>query len=252
MRSFAHTLLTIAFIAAFFVVPGLAQHGAAGGAHYSAPGAYFSNPAAHGTQPIGGGRNYPVRSYGPPPLGLRAPAAGYTGIDPGAYKSYGGFYRHRDYRNGAYPFLYTPYYYPFLGYSDSGYDAYPPPYDAGTDPAMQADLTNQNMLGEQIQQLAAEVDELRNQQQANGQPQGSTPSAAPSEPTQTPPAPPVTLVLRTGQHMTVQSYAIVDQMFWDLTSPTPRKIPLSTIDIPASTKATEASGGVFPQVTGGE
>ncbi len=250
MCSFAHTLLTAAFVTTFFVAPGLGQHASSGGAHFSFPAGPPSNPAAHGTQPLGGGRNFPVRSYGPPPLGLRAPAAGFTGIDPGAFRS-NGFYRHRDFRNVPFGFFSAPYYYPFLGYGDSSYDAYPPS-DTAMDPATQTELMNQNMLGEQIQQLSAEVEDLRNQQQANAQQPAPNPAAGRSEPASGPPAPPVTLVLRTGQHMTVQSYAVVDQMFWDLTSPTPRKIPLSVIDIPASTKATEANGGVFPEIRGGQ
>src|SRR5436305_2135983 len=40
-----------------------------------------------------GGRPYPIRTDIPPPLGLNPPAASYTGISPGAFKSphYGSF-----------------------------------------------------------------------------------------------------------------------------------------------------------------
>ncbi len=256
MRLFAHTLLTFTSVATFTAATCLGQRGAVGGAHYSG-GAHFSAPAARGTQPIGGGHNFPVvRGFGPPPLGLRAPAAGYTGIDPGALRRGGYFgrgnYRHRGYNQfayGGYPFF--PAYYPLLDYSDTGYDAYPPT-DNGMDPASQSALVNENMLGEQIQQLSAEVDQLRSQQQqANGQPPAYPDAGSASQPTEQQ-TPPLTLILRDGQHLQVQSYAVVDQTFWDFTNATTRKIPLSNIDMAASAKATQANGGEFPFSGGGQ
>ena len=254
MRLFARTLLTVIFAASFFAAASLAQRANSGAGysapmgHYSAPAGHFPSPAAHGNRPIGGGRNFPVRSFGPAPLGLRPPAAGYTGIDPGALRSRG-FYRHRDYRHAPYAFVtpfYYPDYYPMLDYNDSGYDTSSP---AGIDPAMESALANQNMLGEQIQRLTDEVDQLREQQQTNAQPPASeSGEPAPAEPQ----APPLTLVLRNGQQLQVQSYAVVDQTFWDFTNPAVRKIPLSSIDLAASAKATEANGGEFPQLTGGQ
>jgi hypothetical protein len=139
-----------------------------------------------------------------------------------------------------------------MDYGDSGYDAYPPA-DTAMDPASQSAAVNENMLGEQIQQLSDEVDQLRNQQQqANAQPPASSPDAAPASEPAEPQTPPLTLVLRDGQHLQVQSYAVVDQTFWDFTNPTTRKIPLSNIDMAASAKATEANGGEFPFSAGGQ
>ena len=251
MRLFAHALLTFTILATFAAICP-AQHASSGGGHpYGA--APFSAPVVRGTQPLGGGRNFPVvRGFGPPPLGLRAPAAGYSGIDPGALRPGGYFgtgnYRHRNYGQsfyGAYPFF--PAYYPPLAYGDSGYDAYPPA-DTALDPGAQSALVNANVLGDQIQQLSAEVEQLRNQQQPAGAPPTSdvAPSSQPAEPT----APPLTLVLRDGQRLQVQSYAVVDQTFWDFTNPTARKIPLANVDLAASAKATEANGGEFPLLGG--
>src|SRR5581483_3514594 len=101
------------------------------------------------TQPLGGGHPFPIRGSGAPPLGLRAPAAGYTGINPGALRSSSRFYR-RDHRHVPQAYFFAPYYYPFRVYSDSSYDAYPP-YDAAEDPKVQAETMNENMLGQQIQ-----------------------------------------------------------------------------------------------------
>jgi len=59
---------------------------------------------------------------------------------------------------------------------------------------------------------------------------------------QTNPQVPITLVLRNGQQIQVQNYAVMDQTFWDFTRQPARKIPVSSIDIAASTRATEAKG----------
>jgi hypothetical protein len=41
---------------------------------------------------------------------------------------------------------------------------------------------------------------------------------------------------------------VVDGTFWDFTNQLTRKIPISSIDIPASQKATEDAGAEFPQL----
>ncbi len=242
MRFFAQAVLITAVASAVGVTPLMAQHGSFGGSRFSAP-------AGHGIQPIGGGNTFPVRTYGPPPLGLRAPAAGFTGIDPGALRSQPRYYRHgRRYPQAAF---FAPYYYPF-GYSDdNGYDAYPP-YDAAQDPAVQAAAVTANTLGRQIQNLSAQVRQLRSDQEAARAQQSAPPpdGAAAAEEPQIPPAPPIKLVLRTGQQIQVQDFAVVDGTFWDFTSQPTRKIPISNIDIPASQKATEDSGAEFPQLAG--
>src|SRR5215472_8435442 len=133
MRFFTRAALFIT-ITGFAIVPLFAQQKTYGGLH-------FSSPAPRIPSPIEGGRPYPVHSYGPPPLGLRAPAAGYTGIDPGALKSYSHSNRHNNQRLPAGYF--APYYYPFLGYTDSGYETYPPYYDA-QDPEAQSQGVMEN------------------------------------------------------------------------------------------------------------
>jgi hypothetical protein len=99
----------------------------------------------------------------------------------------------------------------------------------------------QDALIEQVQRLSAQVSQLQAGQQA----QAGLP-AQPEPPS--PPRVPVTLILRNGQQFQVQNYAVMDKTFWDLTNQTARKIPIATIDIAASEKATEASGGEFPQL----
>ena len=209
----------------------LAQRGGTAGAHAAAP-------AARGLAPAGGGRPFPVSRGFPAPLGLQSPAAGYTGIRPGALRSREPF--GRDFRRIPYSYFFIPYYDSSFGYGDPGYGAYP--YAPPVDPNSQGMI--ENALGEQIQRLSAEIDQLKYGQ--------TFPPSASAQPDPQPPQVPITLVLRNGQQIQVQNYAIIDQVFWDFTKQPARKIPLSTIDVAASTKATEANGGEFPQLEPGQ
>ena len=246
MRSIAQSVLIAMAAAALGTTPLLAQRGP--GAAHGYGGSHVIAPRVPGTQPRGGGRPFPIRGTGPPPLGLRAPASpGFTGINPGALRSTHA-YRH-DYRRVPQTYFATPYYYPFLGYSDSSYDAYPP-YDTAQDPNVQSAETTANMLGQQIQDLSAQIDQLRMDQQAARNQQGpsSTEMPAPAQEEPVPQGPPIKLILRNGQQIQVQDYAVVDGTFWDFTSQSTRKIPISSIDVPASQKATEDGGAEFPQL----
>lgn len=220
-------LIQLSVFATLLAVPGtnsFAQRGSTGGGHVS----------------ISPGRGMSRSSGYPGALGLRSPAAGYTGIRPGALRSRG----NGDYRHVPYPYFFTPYYYPFLDYSSAPYGG--APYDVPDDPGAEAAIMAQNSLGEQIQRLSAEVAQLAQNQQAQqtpSYPQYSQPD---------PPAAPVMLVLHNGQTLQVQNYAIMDQTFWDFTRQPARKIPISNIDVAASTKATQARGGEFPQLDSGQ
>lgn len=245
MRSFAQAILIAVAATALGAIPLLAQRSF--GVSHTYGGSRVVAPRVPGTQPLGGGRPFPIRGIGPPPLGLRAPAApGFTGINPGALKS-SSHYRH-DYRRVPQAYFFAPYYYPFLGYSDSSYDAYPP-YDAAQDPNVQSAEVTANMLGQQIQNLSAQIDQLRMDKEAARNQRAQSPDVpTPAQQEAAPPSPPIKLVLRTGQQIQVQDYAVVDGTFWDFTNQATRKIPISNIDIPASQKATEDAGAEFPQL----
>lgn len=219
----------------------LAQRGAAAGAH----GGHFSAAGPHAFAPTGTA-----------PFGTIPPAApGYTGIRPGALHSYGygergygarGYgargYGRRDFRRVPYGYFFAPYYDPYLGYADSAYADYGSGpgymYDPGADPNLEAAV-----MADQINRLGAEVEQLK-----YGQP--AAPPVAAAQDSQ-PPSPPVMLVLRNGQQLKIQNYAVMDQTFWDFTSQPARKIPIANIDIAASVKATTANGGDFPQLDSG-
>jgi hypothetical protein len=206
-----------------------------GQAHSSNTGAYVPSPAN-----IIGGRPFPVPRGAPPPLGLRAPLSGFTGINPGAYQNNrSGGRRGR----GALPlgYLAAPYFYP-------GYDlgpGYGPGYDEGPsiDPNVQTAMVTQGLLNDQVQRLTAELEQLKSQQAA---PPPSQP--APAEVAPAPPTPPITVVLRDGKQIQVQSYAVMGSVLWDFSAQPARKIAISSIDVPASIKATEATGVEFPQI----
>jgi len=233
----------------------MAQRGQGG---YAAPGvhngAYPSSvPAARPVGPNIGGRPYPLRTDLPPPTGLIPPAAAYTGISPGAYKyqgSFGGRYGH----GGGGALLAAPLYYPYLGYGSS-LNTFPA-YNEQIDPNAQAFAAAQESLGEQIRQLSAELDSVKRQVVPP-----PAPPVAPAAP-QPPPAmapyagdpgaasqPAIVVVLKNGQRLPVQSYAVMNGLIWDFSKQPVRKIPVSNIDIAESVKASEANGTEFPDLS---
>jgi hypothetical protein len=136
----------------------------------------------------------------------------------------------------------APYYYPFLDYASAPYGGgpYAGPYDVGDDSNVQGSLMAESALGEQVQRLTAEVEQMKSGLQSQAEPQSQD---------SPPPQAPITVVLRSGEQFQAQNYAVMNQTFWDFTNQQARRIPLSTIDIPASARATEATGGEFPQIS---
>lgn len=208
----------------------LAQRGFSGGAHGPATSGF------HGSAPSRSFTSTPNASLATA-IGLHAPAASYTGIAPGALRSRGSYGRGNG-RSAVTGFL-APSYAPFFDY-DGGW--YGPTYSGAPDPNSQANGAVANALGDQIQRLTGEVEQLRSAQQAVAQPQVPDP---------TPPQAPIILVLKNGQRIQVQNYAIMNGVLWDFSRQPTRKIPIASIDTAASANATEASGGEFPQLSSG-
>jgi hypothetical protein len=209
-----------------------------------------------------GGQPYHV----PPSVSLQHPelrphAAGFTGIRPGAYSSSGGYYyqggRRGKYGYGGYlPYTYAVPYVPIFNYGDYGDSQQANAVADAVAAQAQTAATTQNLLGEQVQRLSAEVENLRNQAATQpapepsspAQPQPATPQAQ-AAPDPLPPQPPITVVLKNGNRVQVQNYAVMGQTFWDFSTQPARKIPLSSINVPESINASNANGAEFPSLT---
>jgi hypothetical protein len=225
-----------------------AQHAHSGVAGPGSRGVHAGSVPRPAT-PNAAARPYHLRTDIPAPVGLNPPAASYTGILPGAFKSSG--YGGGRYGRGGGAFFAAPLYYPYLGY-DTSLNTFPS-YNQTIDPNAQTFGMAQDAIAEQMRELTAEVDSMKRQLNA--------PSAPPSVP-ETPPVmapapenagtdsqPGIALVLKDGRRMSVQSYAIMNGFLWDFSKQPVRKIAVSNIDIPESTKATEANGGEFPDLS---
>ena len=158
----------------------------------------------------------------------------------------------RNNRRAPYALFLAPYAtYPYFGYDDTSafdYNA-SPDYapNSPIDPASQSIMIGQDQLGQQVQQLTAELQELKSQGQPNGYaPRPVAPSTADQDQPQN--TIPVTLVLQNGQRIQVKNYAVMDGVFWDFSKQPSRKIPLSSINLDASAQATQANGGEFPDL----
>ena len=216
---------------------GSAHGGFSGGLHSSSGSGFHSASSSFGHS----GTRFGSSSYGssvysrsnslPPPA---------SGISPYAWSQIQRGNR-RGYRHVPYGYFFAPYYYPFLGYDSSTFPSYDDQAYA-EDPGPENMAMTQGSLGQQMQMLSDQISQLRDAQQRGTIPAGDDVQQKVIEV-------PVTIVLRSGQQLQVENYAIMGQTFWDFTRQPARKIPLSTIDIAASTRATESKGGEFPQLT---
>lgn len=228
MRSITRSLLFGMLAAAICAAQhrtGNTNAGVSGGFHATAPGIRSTGSGVRFASP-GFGQ---VNSL-PPPA---------SGISPLAW---GQIQRSNRFANRQAPYGYfSAPYYPFLGYGDSGFatnqNDTPPPED----PSVQSMMAVQGALGQQVKILSDQIQQLTNAQQrgAVSENEGTEEIA---------PRVPITVVLRNGQRIQVQNYAVMDHTFWDFTRQPARRIPVSSIDIAASTRATEANGAEFPQL----
>jgi hypothetical protein len=195
-------------------------------------------------------------------IGFPAPSyGGNTRVYPSYPYTYGSGYHSAagTYRSGTpygkngyrsrYGYVGVPYF-PLWGYYDNGFYDAPPPYPADYEggPSVEGgpspDVAG---LSDEVRQLSAQLNDLQNQlNQRSPSVSGSVPDATPQ---QTTPEPPLTVVLNDGQTLQIQNYAVMGDTLWDLSSQPSHRIPVSSIDIPASTKASEASGAQFPQLS---
>jgi hypothetical protein len=212
--------------------------------------------AARPSGPNLGGRPYPIRTDVPTPTGLVAPAASYTGITPGAFKPLN---NNRGGRYGiggiGYPGFVGAPFLPYLGADPT--PSFPSFSEQAEEITARQEALRQDALTQQMEQMNAELRQMRESQAADTQPGGvpmqmqpSSPPPAPAAatPEPLPPPTPITIVLQNGRRFPVSNYAVMNGVLWDFSKQPARKIPVSTINLAASQAASEESGAEFPSV----
>jgi len=226
----------IGFLAAALAVSLQAQHG--GGGHAGS----HSGSSFHSSFQSSGGGFHASSVF----TGAKASSFSRVNRSPGLYYTRPSYQRvgrgYLPYRRAYAPFIYGSYFDPFY---DSSFDPGPAPYASyGPDPG------EQQQFGPQDPQFMPPPYSPDGYYPSAPVPYARDNSAAAPPSSDPPPAtaPAVTVVLRSGQKIEVQNYAIMGDSFWDFSRQPARRIPLSSVDIAASTKATEAGGGQFPAI----
>jgi hypothetical protein len=200
---------------------GFSSHGGFSGGHASAghaiggmhPGSGFSARAGRGAS---FNRGLSARGFGHSGVGLRL-------------RTYG-------FRNGCYGYRCGyGYGYPWLG---GGVDPYWW-WDSGS--SYDQDQQDQIGLANQMNQQSLEEQHMRHQ----GDQDMYARSAPPHVPERTEAAPATVLVFRDQHKQEVQNYAIVGETLWNFSPQHTQKIPLSDLDLPATTKANDERGVDF-------
>ena len=202
-----------------------------------APAQYPNRPAAHAPAPFALGGPPPRTGSAARPPRAPTPIGGMP-FNSERTRNFRGDHRFRRSRPSAF-IVGAPFYYSYGDYGNSIFDM-PPEPPISNDADVMA-----NLLGEQIQRLSAQVEELRNEQRQAAAP---APPASVEVPQNAPPVVPITVVLRNGQQIKVSSYAVMNEVFWDFSQQPARRIPVANIDVAASKKATEAAGAEFPEL----
>lgn len=205
-----------------------------------APGSYQSYAAAPRTQPrpvaSRPATSSPRTHAAPVPFNF-PPATGSSLINNGQSAcllnpSYSNsFYCRQYYPNGAslgFEPIY-PYWFPSGG-NESGPPA-PASADAGPDP-----------LTEQVGNLAAEV-QLMREEQALRDSRGASQAGTPPAPEEKPPT--TLLVYRDGHQVEVQNYAIQGKTLWVFSEETARRVPLTDLDLAATQRVNVERGVDF-------
>jgi hypothetical protein len=128
--------------------------------------------------------------------------------------------------------------YPYLG---GGIDPYWW-WDSGS-----YDQNYQDQLGlaNEMNQQSLDEQAMRQQQQADQNTYARSIPPVPHQSERTEAAPPTVIVFRDQHKEEIQNYAIIGQTLWNFAPQHTQKIPLSDVDIPATTKANEDRGGDF-------
>lgn len=143
------------------------------------------------------------------------------------FGAFGGF--------GGFPFYSYPFMWDSSGGDYSDMAAQQMSQQSAQASAQASDLTNQ------IEQLREELKQLREQQSTPAPAAAPAPESAQNE---APPTP-TTLVFRDGKRSEVQNYAIVGNTLWVFNDQRAKKIPIASLDIPATQQVNEDRGVDF-------
>src|SRR5277367_1998840 len=136
-----------------------------------------------------------------------------------------------------------------FGYPCRGGYGYPWDYYGGYDPywwgdsgsSYDQDQQDQAGLAEEMNQQSLAEQQARQQSDPNGY----THPTPPHQPERTEAVSPTVLIFRDQHKEEVQNYAIVGQTLWNFAPQRTEKIPLSDLDIPATTRVNEDRGVSF-------
>jgi hypothetical protein len=151
-------------------------------------------------------------------------------------------------------------------YSPWGYGYYDPYWydpnwfwdsDSSDDNGYDQDVAAAAEMNRQSLAQQAEEQQMMRQEQADGDQDIYARPVVPMRPVQheaegAPILPDTMLVFRDQHKQEVHNYAIVGQTLWNFSSQRTEKIPLSDLDLPATTKANEDRGVTFRVPAGGE
>jgi hypothetical protein len=238
-------LIPIAAFALLVAVPLWAQHGGghSGGGHGGSVGhAGFSGGHGGGFSGghIGGG-HVAMRSAPGAPRGFaHRPSFSQRGFSNRPFlhdRFRGRRVRTFGFRNNCfacrrgfyYPWGYGGYYDPFWWDSGSSYDE-----DYERDRATANEMNRQSL----------EEQRMRREEEADGD-QDLYSRSAPAPREQDSVLPPTVLVFRDEHKQEIRNYAIVGQTLWNFAPQHTQKIPLSDLDLPATTKANDDRGLTF-------
>lgn len=259
-------LMAISAFALFLAVPLWAQHGGGHAGGFSGRAGFsgghgggFGGGHVGGGHVSGGMRSAPMGSRG----FIHGPAFSNRGFshqpflhngfhNNGFHNGFHGRHVHTfGFRNNCFgfacrgwgvPWVYSGYYDPWWWDSGSSFDE-----------AYERDRA----LANQMNQQSLEEQRMRRQEEADGDQDiyarsDPAPRSAPNEAVNVPALPDTVLVFRDQHKQEVKNYAIVGQTLWNFAPQHTQKIPLSDLDLPATTKANDDRGLTFRVPASGE
>jgi len=239
-RSLFIAALVLLLVSAPLSLPPFAQHG--GGHAFSGGFGGSHGFSGHGFSGGHAGSGYTVR---PSVRGYASrPTVASRGINRGLNRSgigVRGYGLRNRYGYGAYgyPWLYGGLYDPYWWWDSGASFDYEKQYETGLANEMNEQSLDEQRLREQAEQADQDVYAK------------STP--VPMRAKEHSDILPATLLVFRDQHkLEVQNYAIVGQTLWNFATDHTQKIPLSDIDLPATTKANDERGVDFKLPGAGE